>query len=331
MTTPTVRRPRRRDLPSLVAAAAACAGPALAQGGPPRRTTIVVPYSPGNGLDLLARQYAEELQAQLGRPFVVENRAGAAGVVGTAYAARAPADGTTLLFTAHPPFAIAPLTFDVPPYDPLSGFVPVTRVGSVPLVLVTAAGSPFRDVPGMVAALRAHPDAGTYASAGRGAPGHLYGEALNEATGLALRHVPYRETGQALTDVLSGNVLVSFVSVTAAIQMLRDGGLRALAVGSRDRLDALPDVPTLAEATGRPGFGAGVWYGFFAPAGTSPAAAAALHAEIERASRAPRLAGFMERAMMIRDLRDPAAFARALAEDVEAARRLGARTELRER
>ncbi|HEX2889631.1 tripartite tricarboxylate transporter substrate binding protein [Vineibacter terrae] len=315
-------------------AAAMCATvtvDARAQTSPSKPITIIVPYSPGNGLDLLAREFAAVLQEQIGAVFIVENRAGAAGVIGTTSAARAPADGHTLLFTAHPPFAIAPLALAKPPYDPLSSFLPIARVGSVPLVLITAAGSPFKTLDEMKAYVRAHPERATYASAGVGSPGHLYGEQLNDATGLKLQHVPYKETGQALTDVLSGHVLVSLVSVTAAASHIGNGSLRALAIGARERLADFPDVPPLAEALAKDGLQASVWYGFFAPAGMAAQQRDKLYAEIARAGASPRLLAFMERSKILPGLLDPSAFAESLTHDVEAARSLVESAGLKER
>ena len=297
-------------------------GEANAQNYPSKPITIVVPYSPGNGLDLLAREFAAVLQEQIGATIIVENRAGAAGVIGTTSASRAAADGHTLLFTAHPPFAIAPLALAKPPYDPLSSFLPIARVGSVPLVLITSAASPFKTVEEMKEYIRTHPEKATYASAGVGSPGHLYGEQLNRATGLKLQHVPDKETGQALTDVLSGHVLVSLVSVPAAAAHIASGSLRALAIGTRERLAEFPDVPTLAEALARPDLQASVWYGFFAPAGMAAQQRDRLYAEIARAGASPRMVAFMERSKIVPGLQDPSAFAASLARDVEAARNL---------
>ncbi len=318
---------RRRMTGLMVWAAAAAAGASptaevAAQSYPSKPITIVVPYSPGNGLDLLGREFAAVLQEQMGATTIVENRAGAAGVIGTTSTSRAPADGYTLLFTAHPPFAIAPLALPKPPYDPVGSFVPIARVGSVPLVLITAAGSPFKTVDEMKAYARAHPEKATYASAGVGSPGHLYGEQLNSATGLKLQHVPYKETGQALTDVLAGHVLVSLVSVPAAAAHIGNGSLRALAIGTRERHAEFPDVATLAEALARKDLQASVWYGFFAPAGMAAAQRDRLYAEIARAAASPRVLAFMARSRIVPGLLDPTTFAESLARDVEAARNL---------
>jgi tripartite-type tricarboxylate transporter receptor subunit TctC len=289
---------------------------------PAERVMVVVPYSPGNGLDLLGREFADELQNQVGVPFVIENREGAAGVIGTQHVVRARPDGHTLLFTANPPYATSPFSLDKPPYDPLTSFVPVARVGSVPLALVTAPQWPIQNVAQLKEYVHKNPAKANYASAGVGSPGQIYGDKLNQALGIQLQDVRYRATGQALTDVMAGNVLVSIVSVTAAEQQVKAGKLRMLAVGSKKRLAAFPEVPTLAEATGQPDFEAGVWYGFFAPAGTPKERVAALYAHVAKVAASQRLQSFMARVSMVPELLDPAAFATQLAADVNSSRRL---------
>ncbi len=295
---------------------------AHAQKFPTERVMVVVPYSPGNGLDLLAREFSDELQTQVGVPFVVENREGAAGVIGTQYAARAKADGHSVLFTANPPYATSPYSLDKPPYDPLTSFMPIARVGSVPLALVTGAQWPIQNVEQLKDYARKNPDKANYASAGVGSPGQIYGEKLNQALGLQLQDVRYRATGQALTDVMAGNVLVSIVSVTAAEQHVKGGKLRMLAVGSKKRLSGFPDVPTLAEATGQKDFEAGVWYGFFAPAGTPKERVAEFYKLVAKAAASQRMQSFMARVSMVPELLDPAAFATQLQADVNSSKRL---------
>lgn len=289
---------------------------------PNDRVMVVVPYSPGNGLDLLGREFADELQTQVGAPFVIENREGAAGVIGTQYAARAKPDAYTLLFTANPPFATSPFSLEKPPYDPLTSFVPVARVGSVPLALVVGAQWPIQNVEQLKEYVEKNPEKGNYASAGVGSPGQIFGDKLNQALGIQLQDVRYRATGQALTDVVAGNVLVSIVSVTAADQHVKAGKLRMLAVGSKNRLPGFPDVPTLAEATGQKDFEAGVWYGFFAPAGTPKDRVTALYGMVAKVAASQRLQNFMARVSMVPELLDPAAFAKQLEVDVHSSRRL---------
>lgn len=298
---------------------------------PSEKVTLVVPYSPGNGLDLLGREFAQSLQTQFGHPVIVENREGAAGAIGTASAARAQPDGYTLLFTAHPPFASTPFAMDKPAYNPATSFVPLARVGSVPLVLVTSSKSPVASFQQMKEFALAHPDKANYASAGVGSPGQLYGELLNQAAGIHLQEVPYKATGQGLTDVISGNVLVSLVSVTAASQHIKGGALRALAVGSKARLAELADVPTLAEVLGQKDFQAGVWYGFFAPAGLAKDKVDKLYAEIAKAQSSQKLTDFMARSSMVPELEDPAVFSKTVSRDIDTARQLVERAKLKTR
>lgn len=295
---------------------------ALADGYPAQKITIVVPYSTGNGLDLLAREFAQELAEPLGVPLIVENREGAAGAIGTAFMARAPADGYSLLFTANPPYVTSPTAMPKPPYDPLTSFAPIARVGAVPLVLITAGSAPFKDFAQMKDFVRKHPEQANYASAGVGSPGEIFGELLNQAGGLKLEEVRYKATGQALTDVMSGNCLVSLVSLTAASSQIKSGTLRALAVGSPRRLPELPDVPTLAEALGQKDFQASVWYGFFAPTGLAKDRLDKLQAEIAKVARSERMAAFMHRSGMTPEFLDAGAFSASLVRDVDVARKL---------
>ena len=305
--------------------------PAAAQVPGADKLTVVVPYSPGNGLDLLGREFAEILHGQMSVPVVVENREGAAGVIGTQYVMRAQPTGQTVLFTANPPFVTSPYAMDKAPYDPVMSFVPVARVGSVPLVLVTASKWPIRNLDQLKEFVRKDPKAGSYASAGVGSPGQLYGELLNQAAGLQLQEIRYKATGQALTDVISGNVLVSLVSVTAAAQHIKSGALTALAIGSRQRLPDFKDVPTLAEALGQKDFQAGVWYGFFAPAGTPADKVGVLYAEVSKAAESKRMQAFMARQYMVPELLEPAEFTQALRLEVDMSRKLLEESKLKAR
>jgi len=304
---------------------------AQAETYPAQKITIVVPYSAGNGLDLLAREFAQELAEPLGVPLIVENREGAAGAIGTAFMARAPADGYSLLFTANPPFVTSPTGMAKPPYDPLTSFAPIARVGAVPLVLITAGNAPFKNFEQMKDFVRKHPEQANYASAGVGSPGEIFGELLNQAADLKLEEVRYKATGQALTDVMSGNCLVSLVSLTAASSQIKAGTLRVLAVGSPQRLKELPDVPTLAEALGQKDFQASVWYGFFAPAGLAKDRLDKLQAEVTNVARSQRMAAFMQRSGMTPELLDASAFSASLLRDVELAKKLAASGSLKSR
>lgn len=295
---------------------------AFAQAYPQKQVDLIIPYSTGNGLDLLGREFAHMLEAELNVPVVVLNREGAAGVIGTSFVARAKPDGYTLLFHANPPFVTSSLTVQPQPYNPQKDFDAIAQVGSVPLVLITSSNSPFTDFKGMVEYMAANPDKSNYASAGVGSPGHIYGELLNRAMGVSAQEIRYKATGQALIDVVSGEVLISLVSVTAAIPHIDAGRLRVLAVGSSERLKSMPNVPTLAEALNKPGVQAGVWYGFFAPAGTPPQNQQRLFDAIANVAKQPRMLSFMERQNMTPHLQNPKAFANIIADDLGAASEL---------
>ncbi|MEO8297298.1 MAG: tripartite tricarboxylate transporter substrate binding protein [Burkholderiales bacterium] len=317
-----MQQPSRRWIALGLSLCCAFALPAGAQPGN-RPLQLVVPYGPGNGLDLLAREFADVLRSQTGGTVVVENREGAAGVVGTTYVARAVADGGTLLFTAHPPFASAPWAQPSPPYDPAGSFVPVARLGAVSLVLITSSRTPVASLAQLKTFIAAHPDQATYAHSGNGSPGQIYTELIKQVATLpTLRPIPYKSTGQALTDVISATVLVSLVSYPAAQSHVKSGTVKLLAVGSAQRLPDQPDVPTLAEALGQPGFEAGVWYGVLAPAGTPAERVNQLHAAFAKAEAATSINAFMARSNIVPRLLGPREFATALKQDVDVARQL---------
>lgn len=285
----TASRPSRRALiGGLAALAAARALPAAAQGAgafPGRGLRIVVPFAAGTGSDVVARSIGQKLAEQLGQPVVAENREGAGGVVGTNAVRQAPADGYTLLMAANP-FTIAPATFATAPYDPLREFVPVAKVADVPIVLTVAANSPFQTLRDVVAFSKANPGKLTYASSGKGTPSQFETELIKQAAGIDLLEVPYKNTAQALTDTMSGQVSMYPSAMPLALPHIRAGRARALAIIDRRRTQLLPDVPTVAEALQMPSFvSTPLWYGFVARAGTPPEAIARLESEIRRAAQ----------------------------------------------
>jgi tripartite-type tricarboxylate transporter receptor subunit TctC len=285
----TASRPSRRALiGGLAALAAARALPAAAQGAgafPGRGLRIVVPFAAGTGSDVVARSIGQKLAEQLGQPVVAENREGAGGVVGTNAVRQAPADGYTLLMAANP-FTIAPATFATAPYDPLREFVPVAKVADVPIVLTVAANSPFQTLRDVVAFSKANPGKLTYASSGKGTPSQFETELIKQAAGIDMLEVPYKNTAQALTDTMSGQVSMYPSAMPLALPHIRAGRARALAIIDRRRTQLLPDVPTVAEALQMPSFvSTPLWYGFVARAGTPPEAIARLESEIRRAAQ----------------------------------------------
>jgi tripartite-type tricarboxylate transporter receptor subunit TctC len=289
---------------------------------PSKRLQLVVPFATGNGIDQLGREYAEVLRTQVGQPIVVENREGAGGIIGGSFVSRAPADGYTLMIAAHPPFAIATLLQKDPAFDPSNSFIPVAKVGSVPLVAVCTSSMPFKTWQEMAAYFKANPDKANYAASGVGSPGQLFTQLIKLHTGLPLQEISYKSTAQAMTDTLGGQVQLSLVSVPAAAQHIKAGTLRPLAVGSTKRLASMPDVPTIAEVIGQPNFEASVWYGFLVPLGTPQDRVNKLYAEIAKASADKRVMDLMARASITPELQNPQQFAASIRSDVATARKM---------
>ncbi len=272
---------KRRTL--LMAGGLATAVPALAQTAPwpSRAVRIIVPFPPGAGTDLLARAYAQRLSETWGQPVVIENRAGAAGIIGTEAAFRAPKDGYTVLMANSSVLAIGPAINPALPYDPVNGFDPVALVGSNDNGLVVRTASPFRGVADVVAAAKARPGELTYATPGSGTSGHMAGEFFKQMAGIDMTHVPYRGSPQALTDTLGGQVDMAMTTLNSVMTAVRNGQARVLATTGATRDPILPGVPTLAEV-GFPGYEASGWLGFVVPAGTPPEIIARMSESIQR-------------------------------------------------
>jgi tripartite-type tricarboxylate transporter receptor subunit TctC len=256
---------------------------AAAQSWPAKPVRIVVPLSAGGFADVPARLLAPRLSAQLGRQFFVENRPGAGGTMGSDNVAKADADGHTLLFTATP-HVISPWLYRRMPYDALKDFAPVARVASGPYALVVHPDLKVDTVAGLVAAAKAQPGEIYYASSGNGSAQHLVTAMFASLAGIRLNHVPYKGSGPAMQDLVSGQVKMSFAGVPNVITHVRNGRLRLLGVTTATRWPELPDVPTIAEA-GVPGYEAALWLGMLAPAGTPAEIVQRLHAEIGVALR----------------------------------------------
>ena len=308
--------------PLLLAAATLASSLAQAQAYPSRTIQLVVPFAVASGIDQLGREYAELLRQQMSATIVVENREGAGGLIGGTFVARAQPDGHTIMIGAHPPFAIAPLLQKDAGYDPLTSFAPVARIGAVPMVLVTAASTPFKTYAEMAAYVKANPDKANYAASGVGSPGQLFTQLIKLHTGLPLTEVSYKSTGQALTDAIAGHVQMSLVSYPAGAAHIKAGTLKLLAVGSTERMKDFPNVPTLAEAIGQPGFEASVWYGIMAPAGTPPDRIEKLYNEVAKASATPKMVEFMNKASITPQLQGPAAFAQSIRNDTAIAKKI---------
>jgi tripartite-type tricarboxylate transporter receptor subunit TctC len=255
------------------------------QAYPARPVRIVVPYSAGGNADILGRTLAQKLSDALRQPFVVENRAGANGGIGTDLVAKAAPDGYTLLVTASGPIVVNPTLYSHVPYDPVRDFAPVSECAVYQYVLVTLASAPYKSIADIADAARARPGAISYGSTGVGGGNHLSGELFALATGTQLTHVPYKGSAPALSDLLGGQLSFMFDTVITSVPQIRAGKLRAFAVSSSKRASSLPDVPTMQEA-GIKGFDISQWQGFLAPAGTPRAIVDRLNAETVRAMHA---------------------------------------------
>ena len=277
-----------RLLASLLLAFAAAAAYAQADDYPSRPIRWLSPWPPGGANDIFSRAIAEKLSASVRQPVVVENRPGAAGIIGTEAAARAPADGYVLTLGSSPTHAIAPSLNPKLPYDPLKDFEAVTLVAIVPNVLVVHPGVAATSVRELIALARSQPGKLNFASAGNGTSQHLSAELFKVMTGVDMVHIPYKGTAPALNELLGGQVQLAFDNIPALLPHIQSGRLRALAVTPAARSLALPDLPTLAEA-GVPGYDASVWFGVFVPAGTPRPVVQRLHKEISAALQAADL------------------------------------------
>lgn len=266
---------QRRELMTAVAMAAMAMGlpgRALAQAGyPTRPVRMIVPFPAGGPTDVMGRAAAKAMSDKLGQPFVVENKAGAGGNIGTDAVAKAATDGYTIGLTAISSLAIAPHLYNSVPFDVEKDLRPISLVGTTPCALVINPGAPLSDLKGMVAYAKANPGKVNYATSGIGTSNHLAAELLQSVAGIRLTNVPYKGSSQIVPDLLSGTVMMSMESSLATtLQHIKAGKLRAIAVTSPQRSKALPDVPTVAES-GYPGFEVETWFGLVAPAATPQA------------------------------------------------------------
>ena len=240
--------------------------PAGAQTWPSKPVKLIVPFPAGGSADTLSRIISQELQDKLGQPFVVENRTGAGGNIGTDAIAKAAPDGATLLLTPSS-LAIAPALYPKLTWDPVKDFEPISLIGSIPMVVVVHPAFPAKTMVELVAEAKARPSQINYASGGNGTTNHLAVELFKAQTGIDMIHVAYRGNPLAMVDVMGGHVPVFFDFVLTGAPHVRSGAVRALATTGAQRSSILPDLPTVIEA-GIPGFEASTWFGVYAPAGT---------------------------------------------------------------
>lgn len=267
---------------ALLMLAAASSGAAFAEDKyPSKPVTVVVPQAPGGANDAIARIVAQKLTEQTGQQFIVDNRPGAGGNLGTAVAAKAKPDGYTLLLTVSSAHVINPSLYKNPGFDPVKDFEPVTPVATAGYALVANNDFPAKNVSEMIAVAKKQPGKIAIASAGNGTLNHLIGEMLQKAAGIELMHVPYKGASAAVTDLVGGQVQLSVQSLPSSISFIKSGKLKVLGVVNEKRVAALPEVPTIGETL--KGFGSTPWYGLFAPAGTPKAIVNQLQAQVAKA------------------------------------------------
>jgi tripartite-type tricarboxylate transporter receptor subunit TctC len=287
---------QRITLPVVAALLLACAAvPSHAQSDwPTKPVRIIVPFAAGGSTDLVARQVGQLLQKNTGQAVIVENRAGAGGLLGAQYAKTQPADGYTLLLGTVSTHSVAPSVYAKMPYDPLKDFEPLTLIASVPnLVVVNPAKVKAGTLREFAQAAKAQPQGYSFGSSGKGSSNHLATESLMATLGSAAVHVPYKGSGPALLDTMAGNVDFMLDVVMTSTQYVKNGQLKALAVTSRQRIALLPDVPTVAES-GYPGFEAIGWFALFAPAGTPVAVRDRVAAELAGIVKSKDMVAYLE-------------------------------------
>lgn len=246
---------------------------------------IITPFAPGGSTDVLARALGEGLQRELGQPIIVESKTGAGSVLGNDAVAKSPPDGHTMLLTTGS-FSIVPSLNAKLPYSQQTGFAPITILGRAPNVFFVRTDSPLKSGADLLTQARAHPGKLSYGSSGNGSSTHLTAEFLKISAKVYITHIPYRGASAVLTDVLGGQIDLGVATLPSIMSMINSGRVRALAVSSKARSPALPQVPTVAES-GVPGFEADNWYGIFAPGGTPPAIVKQLHDAVKAASGTP--------------------------------------------
>lgn len=275
---------------SVIAIAACWAGaaPAWSQAYPSRPIRFVVPFAPGGNADTVSRTTSQKATEYLGQQVVIDNRSGANGNIGMEIVARAAPDGYSLVLGYIANIVIAPSLVDRLPYDPVKDYAPVTQLASAPNIVVVHPAVPARNLKELIALSKAKPKSVNFSSAGVASVGHLTGELFNTALGADLQHVPYKGSAQGVIDLLAGQIQMMIGGMSSVMPHIKAGRLRPIAMTSKMRAPAAPDVPTVAESL-MPGFEATAWYGIFAPAGTPPVIVKRLQSEYARALLAPEV------------------------------------------
>jgi len=299
----------------VVMLAASIQGTAGAQTFPSKPIHIIVPFSAGSGGDILARMLGPKFTAAWGQPVIVENHEGAGGAIGAEIVAKASPDGYTLLLAATS-WAAAPSLYDKLPYDPLRDFAAVGRICFIPSVLVVGPSLHVSNVKDLIRLARAKPGQLDYASSGKGTSSFLSMELLKAMAHVDILEVPYKATAQALTDVIGGQVMMNMPNLASALPQIRAGRVRALAVTSAKRSTAAPDIPTMAESAGLPGYEAAQWQGLVAPSATPPQIIAQINAELNRALQEPDIREQLSKLGIELAPTTPKQFSAAIASDV---------------
>jgi tripartite-type tricarboxylate transporter receptor subunit TctC len=271
---------------AVVSIAAFIASGAFAQSYPTKPVRLVVPFPPGGAPDLVARSLGPRLNEELGQPVVVDNRAGAAGIIGMEIVSKSPPDGHVLVMGSAGPVAINPGLYKKLSYDVLRDFAPISRVTALPFLLVVHPSLPVKSVKDLLALAKAKPGQLNYGSPGNGTTTHLATELLKSVTGMKITHIPYKGVAAAATDLMGGQVQILSGDLNTMLPHVKSGRMRGIAVTSEARSPLLPDMPTVAES-GVPGFEATGWTGLLAPAGTPPAIVQRLSATVAKALATP--------------------------------------------
>jgi tripartite-type tricarboxylate transporter receptor subunit TctC len=279
---------KRWSLLVLAALVASLPPAAIAQDYPTRPVTIIVPFAAGGAADVGARLFGQKLADRLGKGVIIENRGGGGTAIGAAAVARAAPDGYTLLMGGSAALAVNVTLHKKLPYDPEKDFVPLALVVGIPFVLVVNPSLPVKSVPDLIKLAKDKPGELAFATSGPGSPAHLQTELLKSMTGIEIALIPYKGSAPAVTDFLGGQIQAMFVEFPVSLPLIRDGKMRPLGVSSRQRVPAAPDIAPLAEA-GVPGFDAGGWLMFAAPANTPKEIVARLHAEFKSIAALPEV------------------------------------------
>jgi tripartite-type tricarboxylate transporter receptor subunit TctC len=294
----------------------AAATPGSAQDYPAKPVRVIVPTAPGGMADILARHFGQKFGEKIKQPVIVENKTGAGGVIAADYVAKSPADGYTIYVGFHATNAILPTLDPKLPYNPARDFAPIIHIANLPNVLVVNSKVEVKSVKELVELARSKPGALSYASQGIGSSGHIAGEQFRLLTKTDIVHVPYKGAAPALQDLIAGRVPMMFDIVPFALQHIRDGSVRGLAVAAPQRVPVLPDIPTMAEA-GYPGVQGGAWFALFAPAGTPPAVIDLLNKAARDAFNAPDVRDKLEPRGVVLVLGSPAELGAWVAADTE--------------